>query len=240
MENNVGQSNQPQSQQPAQPAQPATQPTQPVPANTQPPVSFVDNAKPEGSGEKVYKTPWFWIIVALVCVILVLATILNVHLQERDAHDMPNADGTTQLTPQQRDDKLQERSQNTEIERERIEQFLDRQERQKDVRSQTSDKQQALEAAQLYANVLYLSQAGTYNQLVTVDHFSRADADYAMKNISVDWNKNAVRAAQSYKQWSSYTNDEIKQYLISNDLYTKSQADYAIEHVDEQPLDVIE
>ncbi|RSX54808.1 prophage superinfection immunity protein [Bifidobacterium dolichotidis] len=204
------------------------------------PATFVENVSAGKHVTPAYKTPWFWLIVILLCIVLALAGTLASQWHAQNTRSGARNADSTELVPQQRRDAQDRRSYNTEIERERIEQFMNRERSEQADSHAPRDEQQAIKAAQLYANVLYLSQQGTYEQLVKIDNFSRDNADAAMKQLKVDWNKNAVRAAQSYKQWSDYTDDEIEQHLVTNDLYTKAQAKYAIAHMNDQPTDAIE
>ena len=80
-----------------------------------------------------------------------------------------------------------------------------------------------------------MSKQGIYDQLTSDsgDKFNESDAKYAVDHLDVDWNKNALKAAESYQKDQNMSTDEIHDQLISQDgdQFTESQADYAINHL---------
>ena len=58
----------------------------------------------------------------------------------------------------------------------------------------------ALRKAETYGNSMYMSKQAIYDQLVSEhgEKFSKKAAQYAMKNLKIDWKKNALAKAKDY------------------------------------------
>lgn len=95
----------------------------------------------------------------------------------------------------------------------------------------------ALEKAETYANTMYMSKQGVYEQLVSQygEKFPKDAAQYAVDNVKADWNKNALEKAKSYQETMSMSKSAIYDQLISKygEKFTKKQAKYAIDHLDD-------
>ncbi len=99
-----------------------------------------------------------------------------------------------------------------------------------------TEHKEALKKAEFYANTMQLSKKRTYYRLTAKEdgNFSEDAAQYAVDNLEVDWNANALSKAKSY-QARNMSRDEIYQQLISRygENFTKAEAQYAIDHLDD-------
>lgn len=93
----------------------------------------------------------------------------------------------------------------------------------------------ALVKADSYANSMFMSKKGVYDQLVSEygEQFSKKAAEYAIKNVEADWNNNALVKAREYQEGMSMSPKRIHDQLTSSygEKFTKKQADYAIKHL---------
>lgn len=100
----------------------------------------------------------------------------------------------------------------------------------------TKSQEEALEAAQSYVDTSGFSQKGLMQQLTSKygSDFSKADATFAVKHVSVDWNTEAVEAAKSYLDSGSFSKKGLEQQLTSKNgsQFTDDQAAYALKHAD--------
>lgn len=93
----------------------------------------------------------------------------------------------------------------------------------------------ALNQAEAYSESMYMSKAGIYDQL-TSDHggqFSAEAAQYAVDNLSADYNQNALEQAKEYQESMSMSPEDIRDQLTSEHggQFTQSEADYAIQNL---------
>ena len=66
-----------------------------------------------------------------------------------------------------------------------------------------------------------------------MEGFTKEAAQYAIDNIEVDWNKNALEKAKTYQTSMSMSSKAIYNQLISSaEGFTKSEAQYAIDNLD--------
>ena len=65
------------------------------------------------------------------------------------------------------------------------------------------------------------------------EQFSEKAANYAMKHLKADWNKNALEKAKVYQNDMNMSPDAIHDQLTSEhgEQFTEKQADYAIKHL---------
>jgi hypothetical protein len=95
----------------------------------------------------------------------------------------------------------------------------------------------ALNKATTYANTMYMSKKGVYNQLVSDygEKFSPEAAQYAIDNVKADWNANALAKAKTYQDTMSMSSASIRNQLISDygENFTEAEADYAIQHLND-------
>ncbi|GGH16721.1 Ltp family lipoprotein [Paenibacillus segetis] len=94
----------------------------------------------------------------------------------------------------------------------------------------------ALKKAELYAQTMYMSKAGIYDQLTSEygENFPPAAAQYAIDNIESDWKENALKKAQQYAETMSMSDSAIYDQLISEygEKFTKKEAQYAIDNLE--------
>lgn len=69
----------------------------------------------------------------------------------------------------------------------------------------------ALKKAESYAETMYMSKAGIYDQLTSEygENFPAEAAQYAIDNIKWDWNANALEKAKSYAEMMDMSDSAI-------------------------------
>lgn len=94
----------------------------------------------------------------------------------------------------------------------------------------------ALASAQSYIEMSGFSKAGLFDQLTSEygEQFPEDAAQYAVDNLDVDWNEQALRSAESYREMDM-SNAAIADQLASEfgEQFTQEQADYAVAHLDD-------
>jgi len=89
----------------------------------------------------------------------------------------------------------------------------------------------ALRSAESYLEFKGFSKKGLIEQLTSEygDGFARKDAEWAVDNLDVNWNEQAVRAGQSYLDFKGFSRSGLIDQLSSEygDQFTKKQATYA-------------
>lgn len=93
----------------------------------------------------------------------------------------------------------------------------------------------ALSKAKMYAKTMAMSKAAIHNQL-TSEHgekFSQEAADYAMANLTFDWNANALEKAKMYQETMDMSQEAIRDQLTSSfgEQFTQEEADFAIDNL---------
>lgn len=90
----------------------------------------------------------------------------------------------------------------------------------------------ALAQADTYANSMHMSKQGLYDQLTSEygGQFTAEAAQYAIDNITADWNANALAKAKTYQNDMHLSPAAIRDQLTSayGEKFTASEADYAI------------
>lgn len=93
----------------------------------------------------------------------------------------------------------------------------------------------ALKTAETYAEIMHMSRAGLYDQLVSEhgENFPPAAAQYAINNIKVNWKENALKTARSYAEIMNMSDSAIYDQLISEhgEKFTPEEAKYAIDNL---------
>jgi hypothetical protein len=93
----------------------------------------------------------------------------------------------------------------------------------------------ALKKAKSYSDIMHMSKAGIYNQLVSEygEQFPEDAAQYAMDNLEVDWKANALKKAESYSDTMHMSKAAIYDQLISEygEQFTEEEAQYAIDNI---------
>ncbi len=96
--------------------------------------------------------------------------------------------------------------------------------------------QSALNKASAYANTMHMSKRNVYEQLISEygEKFTAEAAQYAVDNVTADWNANALVKAKNYQNTMNMSPAAIHDQLISDygEKFTVSEADYAIENLD--------
>lgn len=94
----------------------------------------------------------------------------------------------------------------------------------------------ALQKAKSYSDVMHMSKAGIYDQLVSEygEQFPEDAAQYAMDNLEADWNANALKKAEDYSDTMHMSKAAIYDQLISEygEQFTEEEAQYAIDNLD--------
>lgn len=92
----------------------------------------------------------------------------------------------------------------------------------------------ALRSAERYLDYSAFSYAGLYDQLTSEygDSYPAEAAQYAVDNVEVDWNEEAVEAARNYQEYSAFSDSGLYDQLISEygHQFTPEQAQYAIDN----------
>ncbi len=98
-----------------------------------------------------------------------------------------------------------------------------------------ADYKSALNQADTYANTLHMSKQGVYNQLISEygGKFAEEAAQYAIDNVTSDWDANALAKAKTYQSTMSLSTAAIHDQLTSEygEKFTEAEADYAIQHL---------
>ena len=89
---------------------------------------------------------------------------------------------------------------------------------------ETSGQRNARSSAESYLEFSAFSRTGLIEQL-EFEEFSRADAEYAVDALDVDWNEQAVKSAESYLEFSSFSLSGLIDQLEFEG-FTPSQAEY--------------
>lgn len=100
----------------------------------------------------------------------------------------------------------------------------------------TTGEKNALKKAQSYSDHQYLSKSRLYQQLTSSygEGFTESEAQYAIDNVNADWNYNALQKAKSYQTHQNMSKNRIYQQLTSSygEGFTASEAQYAIDNLE--------
>lgn len=95
----------------------------------------------------------------------------------------------------------------------------------------------ALAKAHQYSSIMHMSKAAIYDQLTSEygEKFSAEAAQYAIDNMTADFNVNALAKAKEYQESMAMSPEEIREQLTSEygEKFTPEEADYAIQHLNE-------
>lgn len=93
----------------------------------------------------------------------------------------------------------------------------------------------ALTKADTYANQMYMSKQGLYDQLTSEygERFTPEAAQYAIDNVKADWNNNALEKAKTYQNDMAMSPNAIYDQLISEygEQFTPEEAQYAVNNL---------
>lgn len=99
-----------------------------------------------------------------------------------------------------------------------------------------SEYKSALNSANSYSDLMHMSKAGIYDQLISEygEKFTQEEAQYAVDNLITDYNLNALQKAKEYQSSMNLSLSEIHDQLTSEygELFTQEEADYAIANLD--------
>ncbi|MDT2390987.1 Ltp family lipoprotein [Enterococcus dongliensis] len=95
--------------------------------------------------------------------------------------------------------------------------------------SVTREQRNALDTAAAYLDYSAFSKQGLYDQLIFEEYPADA-AQYAIDNISADWNQNALQTAKDYLDFTSFSDQGLYDQLI-HDKYTPDEAQFAINNL---------
>lgn len=99
----------------------------------------------------------------------------------------------------------------------------------------SAEYQSALSKAMHYSDMMYMSKAAIYDQLTSEygERFSPEAAQYAIDNMTADWNYNALQKAKNYQNTMNMSPDAIREQLTSEygDQFTSEEADYAVSNI---------
>lgn len=90
----------------------------------------------------------------------------------------------------------------------------------------TVSQQNAQQAAENYLDYTAFSKPGLIKQLV-FEKYSKADATWAVDQISVNWNNQAAKAAENYLDFTSFSRSGLIKQLVFEG-YTPAQAEYGV------------
>ena len=100
----------------------------------------------------------------------------------------------------------------------------------------STEYKNALKKAESYSKTMNMSKQGIYDQLTSEygEKFPADAAQYAVDNMTADWNANALAKAKSYQKTMNMSKSAIYDQLISQygEKFTKSEAQYAIDNLD--------
>lgn len=98
-----------------------------------------------------------------------------------------------------------------------------------------SDYKSALTQADSYSKTMHMSKQGIYDQLISEygGQFTAEAAQYAIDNVSADWNANALASAENYSNTLHLSKAGIYDQLIAEagDKFTAEEAQYAIDTI---------
>lgn len=94
----------------------------------------------------------------------------------------------------------------------------------------------ALEKARDYSELMHMSKKGLFDQLTSEygEQFSEEAAQYAVDNVSADWNANALETAKNYSDTMYMSKQGIYDQLVSEygEQFTAEEAQYAIDNLE--------
>lgn len=94
-----------------------------------------------------------------------------------------------------------------------------------------SEYKAALRSAKSYGKTMHMSKAGIYDQLISEygENFPPEAAQYAIDNLTMDWNANALATAKSYRD----STESIREQLVSEygEKFTPEETEYAVQNL---------
>lgn len=165
-----------------------------------------------------YKRWWFIVIVAIFALAVIGAAVGDDETADNDEKAETINTSTTNS-----DEKAPEQSTNEQKQEEKADNDIPR------------EYKAALNKAELYAETMYMSKQGIYDQLVSEygEGFPPEAAQYAIDNLDWDWKANALKKAEQYAETMNMSNQSIYEQLISEygEKFTHEEAQYAIDNL---------
>lgn len=93
----------------------------------------------------------------------------------------------------------------------------------------TLGERNALRKAESYLNYTSFSKEGLRDQL-EYEGFASDEIDYALDNIVVDWNEQALDTAESYLRYTSFSETGLRDQLEYEE-FLSDEIDYAMENI---------
>jgi len=90
----------------------------------------------------------------------------------------------------------------------------------------TVSQENAIASATDYLAYTAFSKSGLADQLMFED-YSKADAEFAVNHIDVDWNQQAAASAKDYLDYSSFSKQGLIEQLVFEG-YTQEQAAFGV------------
>lgn len=91
----------------------------------------------------------------------------------------------------------------------------------------TVGQEQAVASAQLYIDLTPFSESGLIDQLV-FEKYSKADAQFAVEHIDVDWKAQAALSAENYLEMTAFSRQGLIDQLVFEG-FTEEQATYGVD-----------
>lgn len=92
--------------------------------------------------------------------------------------------------------------------------------------SVSSERQNALEAAQNYLSTMSFSKEGLIKQL-RFEGYPAGDAKWAVNSVDVDWNEQAALKAEEYMDTAPFSHNGLIEQLVFEG-FTRAQAQYGV------------
>ena len=213
---------------PVQPAEPFVRQEAEVPAPPVPPVPERDEPKPP-----IYKQWWFWLIIGVVIIGIIVGIVVGV--SKKDDTETTKATSTTASTTAESTTESTTATSSTTKE-----QTTQAQSTTAGTTAGTTESEDdkesrfnyALEKARSLSDLMHLSKQGIYNELVSPggEKLKADAAQYAIDHLKTNYKANALTKAQEYSM-DGLDEDEVYNKLVNEDLFTESEADYAVSHM---------
>ena len=115
-----------------------------------------------------------------------------------------------------------------------VESKADREQKQDQEQEQENDSisleyRNAMKKAESYLKYSAFSKDGLYEQLL-FEQFPEDAAQYAVDNVSTDWDENALKKAEQYLKTSAFSYSGLYDQLIF-EKFTENQAQYALDNI---------
>ena len=98
----------------------------------------------------------------------------------------------------------------------------------------TGSQKNAVKSAESYLAFAAFSRSGLIKQL-EFEEFSKADAEFAVDYLNVDWNEQAAKSAESYLDLTSFSRSGIIKQL-KYEVFTDAQAKYGADQAEKAGL----